>query len=333
MGFKRRVYNRARDLKAHIVLPEATDPRMQRAASEALGEGLAGEVTFIGDPDVITSVSKSENTDIAKVHIVHHVAAQNFEDFARKYFELRKHKGVTLAKAFEKMKDTLNYGAMMVRNGLVDGMVAGAVNSTAKLLRAAITIVGVKPGEKTVSSCFVMILPDKSFGYEGQMIFADCATVPFPDLKQLAEIAIASAETGRTLIGFEPRVAMLSYSTKGSATHESIEKIVKAVDIVREKRPDLVIDGELQVDAALVQSVAEQKCPGSPVEGMANVFIFPDLHAGNITYKAVQRLAHAEAYGPVLQGLARPVNDLSRGCTVDDIVNVIAVTAVQCATC
>lgn len=227
------------------------------------------------------------------------------------------------------MKDPLTFGAMLLRKGMVDGMVAGAVNATASVLRAAFTIVGMRRGVKTGSSCFIMILPDRSFGHDGQMVFADCATVPFPDHRQLAEIALSSAETARTLIGLEPRVAMLSYSTKGSASHESIGKVIKATNIVRERSPELTIDGELQLDAAVVESVARIKCPDSPVGGKANVLIFPDLHAGNIAYKAVQRFAHAEAYGPILQGVARPVNDLSRGCTAEDIVNVIAVTSAQ----
>jgi phosphate acetyltransferase len=194
-------------------------------------------------------------------------------------------------------------------------MVAGAVNSSANLLRVAFTVVGLRTGNKTASSCFVMILPDRTFGHDGQMIFADCATVPSPDAHQLADIAIASAETGKSLLGLVPVVAMLSFSTKGSATHESLDKVIHA--------------GELQADAAVVESVARTKCPGSPVNGKANILIFPDLNSGNICYKLVQRLAKAEAFGPVLQGLAKPVNDLSRGCTTDDIVNVVTITAVQ----
>ena len=329
MGFRERVWGKARELKVHIVLPEATDVRTQVAASVALKEGIAGRLTFVGNPDEIWRVSKREGIDISGVEIVNHIKEPSFEEFAKTYFELRKHKGITLEDALERMKSPLYYGAMMVRTGLVDGLVAGAVNSTAELLRAAFSIIGVKPGIKTASSCFIMILPNKNFGYDGQMLFADCAIVPFPTCLQLADIAIASADTGRKLLGFEPRVAMLSYSTKGSAQHESIDRIVKATNMVKERRPDLIIDGELQVDAAIVKDVAAKKCPDSPVGGRANVLIFPDLPSGNIAYKLVQRLGRAEAIGPVLQGFMKPISDLSRGCTADDIVNVIAVTAAQ----
>ncbi len=329
MSFEEYVRIKARKLHAHIVLPEACDRRIQYAASVSKQKRIAEKISFIGDPDEIRSVAEKEEIDISGIEIITHVEERNFETFANKYYELRKHKGVTPELAFEKMKDPLVYGAMMVRTGMVDGMVAGAVVSTADLLRAALTIVGLKPGTRTVSSCFIMVLEDRPFGCEGQMVFADCATIPFPDHKQLAEIAIASAETGRALVGLEPRIAMLSYSTKGSATHESIGKVIKATNIVRESRPDLGIDGELQIDAAVVEAVARIKCPGSPVGGRANVLIFPDLHAGNITYKAVQRFAHAKAYGPIMQGFSQPINDLSRGCSAEDIVNVIAVTAIQ----
>jgi phosphate acetyltransferase len=328
MDFTRLVWDKARNTDAQIILPEATDPRMQKAAVTAVREGLA-DIRMVGDPDEINTRAREEGLDLSGIPIIDHNKDPHLDAFTQKYFELRKHKGITIEEAEQLMENPLIFAAMMLRRGMADGLVAGAVNATANVLRAGFTIVGMRHGIKTGSSCFIMILPDQSFGQEGVMVFADCATVPFPDHNQLAEIAIASAETGRELIGLEPRIAMLSYSTKGSAKHESIGKVIKATKIVRERRPDLVIDGEMQLDAAVVESVAGLKCPDSPVGGRANVLIFPDLHAGNIAYKAVQRFAHAEAYGPVLQGFSRPINDLSRGCTVDDIVNVIAISSVQ----
>jgi len=329
MTFNENVWNKARKIKADIVLPESLDERIQKASSMVFENGLVNRIFLIGDPDKIVAVSKDEGIDISKAEIINHIKEKNFDDFAKTYFELRKHKGITYEDAVEKMKDPINYGAMMVKKGQAGGMVAGADHSTGDIIRAAITIVGLKEGVKTASSSFVMILPDKSFGFDGQMIFADCATVPSPDADQLAEIAITSAETGKMFIGFEPIIAMLSFSTKGSAKHESVDKVIEAVRIVKERRPDLIIDGELQLDAAVVENVAKKKCPDSQVRGKANVLIFPDLNTGNISYKLVQRFAKAEAYGPILQGFLKPVNDLSRGCFAHDIVNVIAITAVQ----
>jgi phosphate acetyltransferase len=329
MGFSDVVWERARGVQAHIVLPESTDIRMQHAAARVMKLGLVRKVSLVGNPGDIRRVAKDNGIDLSRVEIIDHLGEGNFEDFAGSFYELRKAKGLTPEEALTCMKNPLYYGAMMVRKGLAEGMVAGAVNSSANLVRAALTVVGVRAGNKTASSCFVMILPDRSYGHEGQMIFADCATVPSPDAHQLADIAIASAETGRNLLGLAPVVAMLSFSTKGSATHESLDKVIHAVEIVRKRRPDIVIDGELQADAALVEGVAGTKCPGSPVNGKANILVFPDLNSGNICYKLVQRLAKAEAFGPILQGLAKPVNDLSRGCSADDIVNVVTITAVQ----
>jgi phosphate acetyltransferase len=329
MGFHDRVYEKARNLNAHIVLPESRDVRIQKAAVKALRSGLVKSLSFIGDPDGIKSVSRRENIDISRVKIIDHLNDSNFEEFSQEYYRLRKHKGISRQEAVDTIKDPVYYAAMMVRKDYADGMVAGAVYSTAHLIRSSLKVIGMRTGIKTASSCFVMIHPDRTFGFEGHMIFADCATVPSPDSKQLAEIAIASAETGMSLIGIKPVIAMLSYSTKGSAKGSLVEKVIEATEIVRQRRPDLVIDGELQADSALVPCVATKKCPGSSVAGKANILIFPDLDAGNISYKLVQRLAHAEAYGPIMQGLAKPVNDLSRGCSVDDILGVIAITAVQ----
>ncbi len=329
MGFHDQVYEKARNLNAHIVLPESRDVRIQKAAVKALRTGLVKSLSFVGDPVEIKSVSRREDIDISRVKIIDHVNDSNFEEFSEEYYRLRKHKGISKQGAVDTIRDPVYYAAMMVRKGYADGMVAGAVYSTAHLIRSALKVIGMRSGIKTASSCFVMIHPDRTFGFEGHMIFADCATVPSPDSTQLAEIAIASAETGMSLIGMKPVIAMLSYSTKGSAKGSLVEKVVEATEILRQRRPDLVIDGELQADSALIPCVATKKCPGSPVAGRANVLIFPDLDAGNISYKLVQRLAHAEAYGPIMQGLAKPVNDLSRGCSVDDILGVIAITAVQ----
>ena len=329
MGFHDTVFEKAKNLHSHIVLPESTEVRTLKAAAKALKLGLVKRASFIGDPDEIQAASRRECISISGVDIIDHRKEPCFEEFVETYYQLRKHKGLEPDEARECIQDPLYFAAMMVRKKLADGMVAGAVNSTARLIRAALRVIGVKEGIKTASSCFVVILSDRSFGSEGQMIFADCATVPSPDSTQLAEIAISSAETGKNLIGIKPVIAMLSYSTKGSATGRLVEKVRVATEIVKERRPDLVVDGEIQADAALVDHVAQRKCPGSPVGGKANVLIFPDLDAANIAYKLVQRLAHAEAYGPILQGFSRPVNDLSRGCSADDIVGVIAVTAVQ----
>lgn len=329
MGFREHVWEKAKAKCAHIVLPESFDTRTHEAACRVLEEGLAREVTLVGNPEEIREVSEREKTDISRVSIVDHTASERFEQFVGTYYELRKHKGITKDDAKAKVHDPLVFAALMVKEGIANGMVAGAVNSTADVLRTSLTVIGARSGIKTVSSSMVMIVRESSFGLDGQLIFADCGTVPSPDPEQLAEIAIASAETGSRLIGFEPVVAMLSFSTSGSAKHESVDKVKEAVQIVKEKRPELTIDGELQVDAALVKTVAENKCPDSPVGGKANILIFPDLNAGNIGYKLVQRLGGAQAYGPILQGLARPVNDLSRGCSSDDIVNVVAITAAQ----
>jgi phosphate acetyltransferase len=329
MNFHEKVCEKAKKLHARIVLPESLDVRTQKAALKALKNALVKEVVFVGNTEEIGRVAESEGVDLTGITIVDPLKSGYFEDFAKTYHEMRKHKGISLDEAAEQMRDSVYFSAMMVKKDRAHGMVAGATHSTAHIIRAALKVIGINEGIKTASSSMVIIVPDKSFGKDGHLIFADCGTVPTPDSSQLVDIAIASAETGRNLIGLEPVVAMLSFSTKGSAPCEAVEKVIKATELVRQRRPDLVVDGEMQADAALVNCVADKKCPGSPAGGKSNVLIFPDLNAGNISYKLVQRLAHAQAYGPILQGFKKPVNDLSRGCSADDIVNVIAITAVQ----
>ena len=329
MNFHEKMHEKAKKAQARIVLPESLDVRIQKASLKALKNRLVKEIIFIGNPEEIARVAKGEGTDLKDVEIVDPLKADFFDDLAHTYHGLRKHKGLSFDEAAEQIRDPVYFAALMVKTGRAHGLVAGAAHSTAHIIRAALRVIGIKDGIKTASSSMVMIVPDKSFGYDGQLIFADCGTVPSPDASQLADIAIASAETGVNLIGFKPVVAMLSFSTKGSAPSEFVEKVIKATELVKQRRPDLVVDGEMQADAALVNCVAEKKCPGSPAGGRSNVLIFPDLNAGNISYKLVQRLAHAEAYGPILQGFKKPVNDLSRGCSLEDIVNVIAITAVQ----
>ena len=267
--------------------------------------------------------------DYTGVRIIDPQKSGKLEEYAGIFFELRKSKGITMEAASKTVKDPIYFAVMMIKQGEADGMVSGAIHTTGDTIRPALQILKTAPGVPIVSSCFVMEIPDKSYGKDGIMIFGDCAVNINPTADELAVIAISSAQTGKALAGIEPKVAMLSFSTKGSAKHELVDKVSAATQKVKELAPDLMVDGELQADAALVESVGQLKSPGSPVAGRANTLIFPDLQAGNIGYKLVQRLAGAEAIGPILQGLAKPVNDLSRGCSVEDIVSVVAITAVQ----
>ncbi len=316
------------DLK-HIVLPEGTEPRTVQASAKILKEGVA-KVTLLGDPAEVQKVAAETGTDLTGVSIIDPAASDKSAAYAELLFELRKAKGMTQEQATELVtKNTLYYGAVMLKAGDADGMVAGAINSTGNVLRPALQIIKTAPGIKVVSSCFIMELSDAKWGDNGVMIFGDCAVIPNPTAEELAAIAIASAASGKQLVDIDPRVAMLSFSTKGSAKHDNVTKVQEATQLAHELAPDLALDGELQADAALVESVGQLKSPGSKVAGHANVLVFPDLQAGNIGYKLVQRLAGAEAIGPIIQGLAKPVSDLSRGCSVDDIVSVVAITAVK----
>jgi len=326
MNFLEQISLRAKsDLKT-IVLPESSDIRTLKAAALVQEKGIAN-IVLVGNPEEIKKLSG--DLDISKARIVDPLNSDKFDEYANAFYELRKAKGMTIEKARETMKDSLYYGVMMVKMGEADGMVSGAIHSTADTLRPALQILKTAPGTKLVSAFFVMVVPDCEYGEKGTFVYSDSGLVENPNAEELSEIAIASAQSFKALVQAEPVVAMLSYSTYGSAKSELVDKVVKATELAKEKAPNLALDGELQADAAIVPSVGSSKAPGSKIAGKANVLIFPDLNVGNIAYKLTQRLAKAEAYGPITQGLARPVNDLSRGCSAEDIVGVVAITAVQ----
>ena len=309
-----------------IVLPESTDIRVLEAARKVTDEGFA-KVVLIGNREELQGIAGDIN--ISDIEVVDPATSEKTAEYANAFYELRKAKGMTIEKAEETMKHTIYFGTMMVKKGDADGEIAGACNATSSVLRPAFQIVKTAPGVSVVSGMFIMVLKDNTLGEDGVMTFADCAVCPDPTAEELAQIAISTAETTKALVGFDPRVAMLSFSTKGSAKHERIDKVIEATRIAKERCPEVMLDGEMQLDAAIVPEVGASKAPGSPVAGKANVLVFPSLEAGNIGYKLVQRFAGATAIGPILQGLAAPINDLSRGCSAEDIYLTVAVAAVQ----
>jgi len=326
MNFVIEMKAKATSVPRGLVLPEGTEPRIIRAARTLVDERIAGTVTLLGKTAEIQEAARTEGVDLKGIQIIFPGADQNLSKFADEYYQLRKQKGMTPEQARVDITDNLRWGAMMVRLGFADAMVGGAVNTTGDLLRAGLAIIGTVPGLKTASSCFVMTGMDGQYGKEGALIFSDCAVVPNPTPEQLADITESAAHSCREFLNVEPVVALLSFSTKGSAKHDDVTKVQTTIEILKNRKPDFVFDGELQADAALVPSVTDKKAPGSPVKGKVNVLVFPELSAGNIGYKLVQRLGNAQAYGPFLQGFAKPISDLSRGASVDDIVTTCAVT-------
>ncbi len=328
MSFIEEIKQRAKQDIKTIVLPESNDIRVVEAASIALKEGYS-DIVLIGKKEEILKLAEENNLDISKAKIVDPETSENFSKYANEFYELRKAKGMTLDKAKELMKDYTHFGMMMVKMEDADGLVSGACHSTANTLRPALQILKTAPNTKLVSAFFLMVVPNCEYGENGTFIFSDCGLNEYPDADSLSEIAISSSKSFEQLVGKPAKVAMLSYSTYESASSPLTEKVVEATRLLKEKEPNLIADGELQLDAAIIPEVGASKAPGSPVAGHANTLIFPDLDAGNIGYKLVQRLAKAEAYGPLCQGIAKPVNDLSRGCSSKDVAGVIAITAVQ----
>lgn len=328
MTFIEKIKEKAKQEIKTIVLPEGNDIRTLKAASMVLNDNYANLI-ILGKESQIKEMAKENNLDISKAKIINPIESDNYKTYVHDFYELRKAKGMTLEKAEEMMKDETYFGMMMVKESDADGLVSGACHSTSDTLRPALQILKTAPGTKLVSAFFVMVVPNCEHGENGTFVFSDCGLNEYPDSDALSEIAISSAKSFEQLVGTQPKIAMLSYSTYGSAHSPLTDKVVEAIKLLKQKEPNLICDGELQLDAAIIPEIAASKAPGSPVAGKANTLIFPDLDAGNIGYKLVQRLAHAEAYGPLCQGIAKPVNDLSRGCSAEDIAGVIAITAVQ----
>jgi len=329
MDLIKKIKDSAIKLNKMLVLPESHDERMLKAADQILEEGIA-RISLVGDPEVIFADAKKLGLkNLEKAVIVNPADYSKKESYAEFMAEMRKHKGMTKEKAMELLNDPLYMAVLMVKMGDADGEVAGAANATGDVLRPAFQYVKTEPGISVVSGAFLMMMEDEKWGENGMLIFADCAVHPVPNAQELAEIAVATGKTARAIGGFEPKIAMLSFSTKGSADHEAVSKVAEATQIAQKLAPTMMIDGELQADAAIIEAVGNSKAPGSKIAGQANVLVFPDLQSGNIAYKLVQRLAGAKAIGPVLQGMAAPINDLSRGCSVDDIVSLAAITANQ----
>ncbi len=331
MDFVQNIIQKAQKHNKHIVLPEGLEERTLKAADYVLEHDIA-RITIIGNPSQVTEkAGLLELKNLDKANIVDPKNNPKKKDYVDLMMELRKAKGLTRPEAETLIENPLYLGTIMIKAGDIDGEVAGAQSATGDVLRPAFQYVKTLPGISVVSGAIFMILKDKEFGHNGILLFADCAVHPDPTERELAEIAVMTAKTAHTIGGFDPKVAMLSFSTKGSAKHEMVDKVAKATQIAKEMNPALVIDGEMQVDAALIPSIGKSKTPGSAVAGQANVLVFPTLESGNIGYKLVQRLAHAETVGPVLQGMAAPINDLSRGCSVEDIISLIAITVNQAA--
>ena len=328
MSFIDEVKNKAKQNIKTIILTESEDKRVLKAAQKVKEEGCAN-IILIGKEEDAKKLAEENNIDISGIKIIDPEKSEKFEEYVNAFYELRKAKGMTEEKAREMIKDNMYFGTMMVKQGDADGLVSGACHSTANTLRPALQILKTAPGTKLVSAFFLMVVPNCEYGENGIFVFGDSGLVENPTPEELSEIAISSSKSFKQLTGKEPKVAMLSYSTYGSAHSELTEKVIESTKLLKEKMPDLICDGELQLDAAIIPEIAASKAPGSPVKGEANTLIFPNLDAGNIGYKLVQRLGKAEAYGPLCQGIAKPVNDLSRGCNSDDIAGVVAITAVQ----